>query len=102
MRSLKKVLYIIIILGFTFIVLDFVPVKFAVNKKDAAFSNNTYICRTEPKLIPLIRWTVKKEDNPHIERQLFLKLYGKNPNNVLSRKEFDITKWYKLGSAEQR
>lgn len=96
MRRIKKVLLLFLIIGTLFIALDFIPIKFAKAKGYIGLQNREYYCNTEPKIDGKHKWIAKKELNPNLNKDMFLTIYGNNPNNILSEKNFDIIKWYEL------
>lgn len=93
-------MYIIITILFLFL-LDFIPVKFAITKENAKIKlrDGNYICNTEPKIAPPIRWIARTKSNPYLNDDLYLRLTGNSPNNILSPKDYDVDKWYEVDNA---
>lgn len=87
---------VILVLMPLLLVLDFVPLKFAIKVEDAKknLKDGYYICETN-LVKPDVGWYASMRWNPHIDDGLCVKAIGNTPNSILSEKEFDF-KWYEL------
>ncbi|AIQ14542.1 hypothetical protein [Paenibacillus durus] len=79
------------------IVLNFIPIKFAVKLDDAQqnLEFGRYICVTESKYVDDTGWIAKTDINSHLEKDLAVRMSGNSPNKYLSEKEFDF-KWFEV------
>lgn len=91
----KRVTKIIFLVIFIPILLNFIPVKFAVKLEDAQqnLGRGRYICVTESKYVHDTGWIAKTSFNSHLDRDLAVRLNGSSTLNYLSEKEFDL-KWF--------
>ncbi|AIQ62604.1 hypothetical protein PSTEL_05290 [Paenibacillus stellifer] len=77
------------------ILLNFIPIKFAVKLENVQQNVETgkYICVTESKYVVDTGWIAEVTINPHIVKDLPVRVSGDSPNNYLSEKDFDLNKW---------
>ena len=96
MKIVKKVVIVIISVIIIAILLDFIPVKFAVKLDDAKknLKDGRYICETNPVTLD-IGWYADMKLNQNLDDDLCVRALGDSPNNFLSEKTFDF-KWYEL------
>lgn len=98
MRVFKKV----VISGFNLLIililLDFVPVKFAVTIDDAKknLKDGTYICNIESKIVPETGWVAKKSLNKHLDKRFSVRVFGCSPNIILSEKNFQLSEFFEV------
>lgn len=85
---IKIVLFLLIIL----IILDFVPIKFAIKFDDAKknLREGNYICNTESKYAMDTGWIAHASLNQHLDDDLCVIVSGNSPNTTLSEKTFDF------------
>ena len=99
-RKVMKIIFSFMIISVSIIIiailLNFIPVKFAVNLDDAEknLRDGTYICETNRVALD-IGWYIDNELNKHLDTGLSIKVSGKKPEKFLSEKTFDF-KWYEL------
>ncbi len=99
--KVKIVIFAILILVAVFFILEFIPIRLAVKKENISYNNSvvlevdsyqTFICRAEPKLTSdtSVRWIAEKQDNPHLDKNVYLVLTGNIPHKLLSDKDYDV------------
>ncbi|WP_042164131.1 hypothetical protein [Paenibacillus gorillae] len=79
------------------ILLNFVPIKFAVKLEDAQLKleAGNYICVTESKYVLDTGWIAKTNINSNLEENIAVKVFRNNPNKYLSNREFDFN-WFEV------
>ncbi|MBD3920025.1 hypothetical protein H8B09_14770 [Paenibacillus sp. PR3] len=79
------------------ILLNFVPIKFAIKLEDAQqkLKVGNYICVTESKYVLDTGWIAKTNTNTHLEENIAVKVSLNSPNKYLDDKEFDF-KWFEI------
>ncbi|WP_379155570.1 hypothetical protein [Paenibacillus sp. sgz5001063] len=95
-RRVKRTIYLcVLFLIVILILLNFIPIKFAVNLDDAQqiLKAGSYICVTESKYVDDTGWIAKTDINSHLEKNLAVRVSGNSPNKYLSEKEFDFKRF---------
>ncbi|MBY9079010.1 hypothetical protein KIH86_25825 [Paenibacillus sp. HN-1] len=77
------------------ILLNFIPIKFAVKLEDAQqnVETGTYICVTESKYVVDTGWIAEATINPHIAEDLPVRVSGDSPSNYLSEQDFELRRF---------
>lgn len=92
-RKMKILVFILLILILTPILLNFIPIKFAIELNEAQknLKVGRYICITDykQKVDNYTEWLARTDFNSHLERTLAVRVSGRSPNNYLSEKEFE-------------
>lgn len=80
------------------IILDFIPIKFAININDAKanLNNEYFVCINESKIHIDIPWNATRQLNKHLENDLLIRVFGNSPYNILSSKDFKIVAWSEI------
>lgn len=79
------------------VLLNFVPIKFAIKSEDAQqkLKTGNYICVTESKYVLDTGWIANRNMNIHLEENIAVKVSLNSPDNYLYDKEFDF-KWFEV------
>jgi hypothetical protein len=97
-RIVKRILLLLLLIVVVIpILLNFIPIKFAVklDKAQKKFEAGRYICVTESKYVLDTGWIAKTDLNSHLEDDLAVIVSGNSPNKYLSEKAFDF-KWFEV------
>ncbi|MEQ7052419.1 hypothetical protein ABN764_17395 [Paenibacillaceae sp. P-4] len=97
-RGVKRVVFSITLSVLTIsILLNFIPIKFAVKLEDAQqkLEAGNYICVTESKYVLETGWIAKTDTNSHLEEDLAVMVFRNSPNKYLANKEFDFN-WFEV------
>lgn len=95
-RIVKRILLLLVLIVAVIpILLNFIPIKFAVKLDNAQkkLEAGRYICVTESKYVDDTEWIAKTDINLHLEKDLAVRVSGNSPNKYLSKKEFDFKKF---------
>ncbi len=92
MKVIKKMIMIVFLLLTMLIILDFIPVKFAISIDDTKMNlkEGDYICINESKIHLEIPWIAIKRFNKHLDHDFLVRVYGNSPYGTLSAKEFEV------------
>ncbi|USB34367.1 hypothetical protein [Paenibacillus sp. YPG26] len=96
-RGVKRIFSIMLYIILIAILVNFVPVKFAVKLEDAQkqLEVGKYICVTESKYVFETGWIAKKKINKHLKETLAVKVSRNSPDKYLSNSQFDF-KWFEI------
>lgn len=79
------------------ILLNFVPIKFAIKPEDAQqkLIAGNFICVTESKYVLDTGWIAHTNINTHLEENIAVKVSLNSPDKYLDDREFDL-KWFEV------